>query len=308
MDFAIEVANLTKKYGDIVAIDNISFNVYYGEIFSYLGPNGSGKTTTVEILACIRKPTFGTAKVLGFSIDKEENEIKKRIGILPQEFAYFDLLTVKECIDSIGKIYGLKYDIKQILEVLDLWEYRNKKFKELSGGLKRRVGVAMSIVNDPDLLFLDEPTTGLDPMSRRDVWKYILNLKKLGKTIFLTTHYMEEAEKLSDRIGIIVKGKMIALDNVKDLIAKFGGNFKLIIYSNELIEEKIMKILKNYEYNFVKKENMIICNLPSKSEANLLASDLIKNDIENFEIKNPSVEDVFLNLAGYRISETGELA
>jgi ABC-2 type transport system ATP-binding protein len=308
MDFAIEVVNLTKKYGDIVAIDNISFNVYYGEIFSYLGPNGSGKTTTVEILACIRKPTFGTAKVLGFSIDKEENEIKKRIGILPQEFAYFDLLTVKECIDSIGKIYGLKYDIKQILEVLDLWEYRNKKFKELSGGLKRRVGVAMSIVNDPDLLFLDEPTTGLDPMSRRDVWKYILNLKKLGKTIFLTTHYMEEAEKLSDRIGIIVKGKIIALDNVKDLIAKFGGNFKLIIYSNELIEEKIMKILKNHEYNFVKKENMIICNLPSKSEANLLASDLIKNDIENFEIKNPSVEDVFLNLAGYRISETGELA
>jgi ABC-2 type transport system ATP-binding protein len=308
MDFAIEVANLTKKYGDIVAIDNISFNVYYGEIFSYLGPNGSGKTTTVEILACIRKPTFGTAKVLGFSIDKEENEIKKRIGILPQEFAYFDLLTVKECIDSIGKIYGLKYDIKQILEVLDLWEYRNKKFKELSGGLKRRVGVAMSIVNDPDLLFLDEPTTGLDPISRRDVWKYILNLKKLGKTIFLTTHYMEEAEKLSDRIGIIVKGKMIALDNVKDLIAKFGGNFKLIIYSNELIEEKIMKILKNHEYNFVKKENMIICNLPSKSEANLLASDLIKNDIENFEIKNPSIEDVFLNLAGYRISETGELA
>jgi ABC-2 type transport system ATP-binding protein len=308
MDFAIEVANLTKKYGDIVAIDNISFNVYYGEIFSYLGPNGSGKTTTVEILACIRKPTFGTAKVLGFSIDKEENEIKKRIGILPQEFAYFDLLTVKECIDSIGKIYGLKYDIKQILEVLDLWEYRNKKFKELSGGLKRRVGVAMSIVNDPDLLFLDEPTTGLDPMSRRDVWKYILNLKKLGKTIFLTTHYMEEAEKLSDRIGIIVKGKMIALDNAKDLIAKFGGNFKLIIYSNELIEEKIMKILKNHEYNFVKKENMIICNLPSKSEANLLASDLIKNDIENFEIKNPSIEDVFLNLAGYRISETGELA
>jgi ABC-2 type transport system ATP-binding protein len=308
MDFAIEVANLTKKYGDIVAIDNISFNVYYGEIFSYLGPNGSGKTTTVEILACIRKPTFGTAKVLGFSIDKEENEIKKRINILPQEFAYFDLLTVKECIDSIGKIYGLKYDIKQILEILDLWEYRNKKFKELSGGLKRRVGVAMSIVNDPDLLFLDEPTTGLDPMSRRDVWKYILNLKKLGKTIFLTTHYMEEAEKLSDRIGIIVKGKIIALDNVKDLIAKFGGNFKLIIYSNELIEEKIMKILKNHEYNFVKKENMIICNLPSKSEANLLASDLIKNDIENFEIKNPSVEDVFLNLAGYRISETGELA
>jgi len=308
MDFAIEVANLTKKYGDIVAIDNISFNVYYGEIFSYLGPNGSGKTTTVEILACIRKPTFGTAKVLGFSIDKEENEIKKRIGILPQEFAYFDLLTVKECIDSIGKIYGLKYDIKQILEVLDLWEYRNKKFKELSGGLKRKVGVAMSIVNDPDLLFLDEPTTGLDPMSRRDVWKYILNLKKLGKTIFLTTHYMEEAEKLSDRIGIIVKGKIIALDNVKDLIAKFGGNFKLIIYSNELIEEKIMKILKNHEYNFVKKENMIICNLPSKSEANLLASDLIKNDIENFEIKNPSIEDVFLNLAGYRISETGELA
>jgi ABC-2 type transport system ATP-binding protein len=119
---------------------------------------------------------------------------------------------------------------------------------------------------------------------------------------------MEEAEKLSDRIGIIVKGKMIALDNVKDLIAKFGGNFKLIIYSNELIEEKIMKILKNHEYNFVKKENMIICNLPSKSEANLLASDLIKNDIENFEIKNPSIEDVFLNLAGYRISETGELA
>lgn len=257
MDIIVEAISLTKRYNNVIAIDNISFNIYKGEIFSFLGPNGSGKTTTVEILACIRKPTSGTAKILGYSINKEVNEIKKRIGILPQEFTFFDLLTVKECVEFIGKIYGTKYDIKQILEIFRLEEYKNKKFRELSGGLKRRVGLAMSIVNDPDLLFLDEPTTGLDPESRRDVWKYILNLKKLGKTIFLTTHYMEEAEKLSDRIGIIIKGKLVVLDEVKNLINNYGGGFRLVIYLDKNIEENVVKILQDNNYKFDKKDNVL---------------------------------------------------
>jgi len=303
MDIVIEVNNLTKRYGNILAIDSISFNVFKGEVFSYLGPNGSGKTTTVEILSCIRKPTSGDAKILGYSILKDKEEIKKRIGILPQEFTTFDLLTVKENVELIAKIYKASVDIKNILELFGLYEYRNKKYKELSGGLKRRVGLAMSVVNDPDILFLDEPTTGIDPEGRRDVWNYIINLKKMGKTIFLTTHYMEEAERLSDRIGIILKGKIITLDYTKNIIEKYGGNYKILIKKDNFA----LDVIKNLNCKYEIKENLIICETKDKKETNLISYELLKNNIENFEVKEPNLEDAFLNLVGYRISEKGEL-
>jgi len=295
-DSVIEVKSLTKKYGNIIAIDRISFTVYRGEIFSLIGPNGSGKTTTVEILACIRTPTSGTAKVLGFDVLKEDREIKKRIGVLPQEFDAFDRLTVEENIRLIEKIYGVKADIRGLLEEFELWELRNRKYGELSGGQKRKVGICMALVNDPEIVYLDEPTTGLDPKAREDCWNALERLKKLGKTIFLTSHYMEEVERLCDRAAIIVRGKIIDIGEIRELVSKYGGGIKLIVKGSvELSADKIYR-----------SENKTIGIFKSREKALETIAELFKKGYE-FEIKEPSLEDVFLYLVGGRISEDGEL-
>src|SRR3989337_1117943 len=208
----VQVDSLVKQYEKLRAVDGISFEVYEGEVFAFLGPNGAGKTTTVEILECIRPLTSGTARVFGYDVTKHEDikEIKKRIGVLPQDFSALEKLSVKENIDLIGGMYEKKLDTMEVIKLLDLEDKVKEKFENLSGGLKQRVGVAAALVNDPPLVFLDEPTTGLDPKARREVWQVIENLKKLGKTVFLTTHYMEEAQLLADRIAIINCGKIPA--------------------------------------------------------------------------------------------------
>jgi ABC-2 type transport system ATP-binding protein len=209
----VEVNSLVKQYGQLRAVDGISFEVYEGEVFAFLGPNGAGKTTTVEILECIRPLTSGTARVFGYDVTRSEDvmEIKRRIGVLPQEFSALDKLTVKENIDLIGDMYEKHLDVVEVIKLLDLEDKTNERFENLSGGLKQRVGVAAALVSDPQLKFLDEHTTGLDPKERRDVWDVIENLKKLGKTVFLTTHYMEEAQMLADRVAIINKGKIAVI-------------------------------------------------------------------------------------------------
>ncbi|MEM3880872.1 MAG: ABC transporter ATP-binding protein [Candidatus Bathyarchaeia archaeon] len=221
----VEVDSLVKRYGQLIAVDHISFVVYEGEVFAFLGPNGAGKTTTVEILECLRPLTSGSARVLGYDVTRREDvkEIKKRIGVLPQDFSALDKLTVKENIALIGDMYDRHLDIAEVIELLDLKDKANVRFENLSGGLKQRVGVAAALVNDPQLIFLDEPTTGLDPKARRDVWAVIANLKRLGKTVFLTTHYMEEAQVLADRVAIINKGKIAAIGAPQELISQHGG-------------------------------------------------------------------------------------
>ncbi|MEM3673214.1 MAG: ABC transporter ATP-binding protein [Candidatus Bathyarchaeia archaeon] len=227
----IEVESLVKKYGNLRAVNDISFEVYEGEIFAFLGPNGAGKTTTVEILECIRPLTSGSAKVLGYDVTKREDvkEIKRRIGVLPQDFSCLEKLTVKENIDLIGGMYEKRLDSLEVIKLLDLEDKTNEKFENLSGGLKQRVGVAAALVNDSGFVFLDEPTTGLDPKARREVWEVIKNLKGLGKTVFLSTHYMEEAQVLADRIAIINKGKIVAMGSPQELISQYGGLKVLII-------------------------------------------------------------------------------
>jgi len=233
---AVEVFNLVKFYGKLKALDGISFDVNYGEIFALLGPNGAGKTTTLEILQGLKKATEGKAKVLGYSLDKKDlKDLLKRIGVLPQEFSCLDNLTVKENISFFAKLYDKHLNLEELLDFLDLKEKKDFLFKNLSGGLKRRVGLAISLVNDPELLFLDEPTTGLDPHIRREVWSLIKKLKERGKTTILTTHYMEEAESLADRIAIINQGKIIALGELKELLK---------IYKVENLEEVFLKALK----------------------------------------------------------------
>ncbi len=215
----IEVHALTKRYGDLTAVDRVTFSVFKGEVFAFLGPNGAGKTTTLEILQGLRRPTSGTASVLGFDVtsSKELGEIRKRIGVLPQEFSALDKLTVRENVALFASMYESSRDPDELIELLDLSDKADVRFDRLSGGLKQKVGIAASLVNDPEVVFLDEPTTGLDPRSRRAVWNVIDSLRKSGTTIVLTTHYMEEAERLADRIAIIHRGKISALGTASDL-------------------------------------------------------------------------------------------
>src|SRR5712692_9487315 len=230
-DKVLQVDKLSKKYGDNIAVNDISFNLTKGEVFAFLGPNGAGKTTTVEILECLRNPTGGQAWVLGYDVSKrtEQAEIRKRIGVLPQDCNAIDRLTVRENIDYFGAMFDHQLDADQLIELVDLKDKRDAQFKTLSGGLKQRVGLAVALVNDPVLVFLDEPTTGLDPRARRDVWYVVERLKKQGTTVFLTTHYMDEAEYLADTVSIIDHGQIIASGTPDQLIDTHGGKKTLII-------------------------------------------------------------------------------
>jgi ABC-2 type transport system ATP-binding protein len=299
----IEVESLTKKYGKIIAIDNVSFHVNKGEIFGYLGPNGSGKTTTVEILECLRKPDSGRARVLGYDL-KEANEIKKRIGVMPQNFAAFDLLTVEENVALVAKIYKRKKeDVKRVLDLLDLWEIRKRKYEDLSGGTQRRVGIAMALVNDPEVVFLDEPTVGLDPEIRRTVWQVIIKLKEVGKTVFLTTHYIEEAERLCDRVGIIVKGKIVAINSPRNLVNSL--NLKYVVRVKK--DPKVLSIIKD-EAEIIEENGYFSIKTDNRLIARKIAYELEMNGFEEIELKTPNLEDVFLKMIGAKITEAGELA
>ena len=191
---AIDVAHLTKRYGDLLAVDDVSFTVRMGELFAFVGPNGAGKTTTVEIIDTIRPPTSGTVRLLGMDVTKRKRDILPRIGVLPQGFTSFDRITVTETIRYYARLFSRpKTDVEGLIDLVNLEDKSAELFQNLSGGLKQRLGIAVALVNDPEVVFLDEPTTGLDPRARREVWGVLVGLKKRGKTIVLTTHYMEEA-------------------------------------------------------------------------------------------------------------------
>src|SRR5512146_97928 len=212
VEYAIEVENLTKRYGDLLAVNGISFNVKEGEVFAFLGPNGAGKTTTVEIIEMIRKPTSGKVRLLGMNVTKKKRAIVPRIGVLPQDFSSFDRITVRETMQYYSRLFSRAHaDIDGLIELVNLKDKAKEQYKNLSGGLKQRLGIAIALVNDPEVVFLDEPTTGLDPQARHEIWEVLVGLKKKGKTVFLTTHYMEEAELLADTVAIISRGKIIAM-------------------------------------------------------------------------------------------------
>jgi len=304
----VEVNSLIKQYGKLKAVDGISFEVNEGEVFAFLGPNGAGKTTTVEILECLRPRTGGSAKVFGYDVTKNADvkEIKKRIGVLPQDFSALEKLTVKENIDLIGDMYGQHLDVAKVIELLDLQDKTNERFENLSGGLKQRVGVAAALVNDPQLVFLDEPTTGLDPKARRDVWAVITNLRKLQKTVFLTTHYMEEAQALADRIAIIDKGKIVLIGSPQELISEHGGLKVLIIRKGE---KRVADILQEkYDNVTLDKSADVLVKVDDVNEMWQVMATLTEMKLnKEIEIQSPTIEDVFLKVVGGRITEEGEL-
>lgn len=214
----IKVNNLVKKYGDFIAVKGISFEVKEGEIFGLLGPNGAGKTTTLEIIETLREKTSGEVWVKGMNLDKEANEIKKIIGVQLQAAGYYPNLNLIQIIDLFGGLYNREVDAMALLDTVNLREKAKNKFKELSGGQKQRFSIATTLINEPAIIFLDEPTTGLDPQARRNLWELIKQVRDRGTTVVITTHYMDEAEVLCDRVAIVDSGTIIALNTPDELI------------------------------------------------------------------------------------------
>ena len=239
---AIEVSSLKKHYGQLRAVDDISFSVMPGEIFSLLGPNGAGKTTTVEILEGLRQRDSGEVKVLGMDPWRQGYGLHLKIGVIPQGFRFFDKSTPREAIKYYADLFNVKVDPDQILREVILDDSKNVIFENLSGGQKQKLGLALALVNSPELLFLDEPTTGLDPQARRNMWDVIRELKKQGRTILLTTHYLEEAQLLANKVAIMNKGKIIAAGSPLELIEKYGSGKRQVMVSDTL-EDVFVKLV-----------------------------------------------------------------
>jgi ABC-2 type transport system ATP-binding protein len=214
----ISVRNLVKSYGDFTAVKGISFDVYENEIFGLLGPNGAGKTTTLEIIETLREKTSGEILVDGFSVDKQANEIKQIIGVQLQAAGYYPNLNLVELMELFSGLYGVDVKPMDMLEKVNLQDKAKAKYKALSGGQKQRFSIATTLINAPKIIFLDEPTTGLDPQARRNLWDLIIDIRKNGTTVVLTTHYMDEAEQLCDRVAFVEHGEIIALDTPDQLI------------------------------------------------------------------------------------------
>lgn len=218
MKTIISVKDLVKNYGSFSAVKGISFDVYEGEIFGLLGPNGAGKSTTLEIMETLRDKTSGEVNICGYNLDKDPDNIKKLIGVQLQSSGYYPGLTLVELIHLFAGLYNQDVDPKALLKMVNLVDKANNKYKEMSGGQKQRFSIATTLINKPKIIFLDEPTTGLDPQARRSLWELIKSIRSQGTTVIITTHYMDEAEQLCDRIAIMDEGKIISLDSPDKMI------------------------------------------------------------------------------------------
>ena len=294
---AIKVEKLTKRYGNLLAVDDISFNVRQGELFALLGPNGAGKTTTVEIIDTIRTPTSGKVTLLGMDVTKKKHDIVPHIGVLPQGFSSFDRITVRETLQYYSRLFCcMNIDIDGLVELVDLKDKAKELYKNLSGGLKQRLGIAIALVNDPEVLFLDEPTTGLDPRARREVWKVLLGLKKKGKTVFLTTHYMEEAELLADTVAIISKGEIITMGSPEALIE---SNANYLVLTLKPVDEKAVEIVRKMNYEPVHDNHKDITVRVGHTDDVQKILNAIKDagyPLHSMDVRKPNLEEVFLKL------------
>jgi len=303
-EYAIEVEKLTKSYGDLVAVDDISFTVSKGEVFAMLGPNGAGKTTTVEIIDTIRAPSSGKVTLLGMDVTKNKHDIVHRIGVLPQGFSSFDRVTVRETLQYYSRLYNHRNtDIDGLIDLVNLKDKAKEQYKNLSGGLRQRLGIAITLVNDPEVVFLDEPTTGLDPLARHEVWEVLQGLKKKGKTVLLTTHYMEEAELLADRVAIISKGKIIALDSTAELIEKNTDFQVLTLHS---VDENVLEIIWKMGFEPVLDNNREIKTRVKYADDVQKILSAVKDAgalYIGLDVHKPNLEEVFLKLTGETLAD-----
>ncbi len=300
----IEVHNLTKRYGKLLAVNDISFSVRKGEVFALLGPNGAGKTTTVEIIDTIRRPTSGKVSLLGMDVTKKKLDIVPRIGVLPQGFSSFDRITVRETIQYYSRLFRNKdVDVDGLIELVKLTDKAQDQYKNLSGGLKQRLGIAIALVNDPEVVFLDEPTTGLDPRARREVWDVLLGQKEKGTTVLLTTHYIEEAELLADTVAIISKGKIIAIGSPGKLIE---SNANYLLLTLQSADEKALAVVRKMGFEPVPgPPRDIKVRVGHTDDVREILSGL-KDAGASFlslDVRKPNLEEVFLKLTGEALRE-----
>ncbi len=302
---SISVNNLFKAYEAIHAVDDISFDVRHGEVFGMLGPNGAGKTTTVEIIEGLRTSDKGTVTVLGMDVSKDVRTVKERIGVQPQTPALFPTLKVKEIFDFFGSLYSQSIPSSEAIEMVSLQESRNVLVKNLSGGQQQRLSVALAFINDPDIVFLDEPTTGLDPQARRSLWEVIERFRTTGKTIFLTTHYMEEAERLCDRVAVMDHGKIIALGTPQRMIDEHFKESAIQFRMTDYPGREAMSGLAGVT-NIAEEEDEIILyteNISATIPALLNFSASKSTELSDLSIRQATLEDVFLKLTGKRIRD-----
>jgi len=308
---SIIVENITKKFGKFTAVYGISFNVEEGELFGLLGPNGAGKTTTINILSTLLEPTSGKAKVAGFDVAEERDNVRKSIGVVFQEPALDSELTGEENLEFHAMMYGMSKEhrtdkIKEVLGMVELSDKAKVIVNNYSGGMKRRLEIARGLMHMPKVLFLDEPTLGLDAQTRRRIWDYIRQLKRIGVTIILTTHYMDEADSLCDRVGIIDKGRIVALDTPENLKNMLGGDAislevckECTKFVKDLEKEKWVKTVKKHDGTVTLTTDLGEKKIPEIFKI----AQKTNTDIESIRLNKPSLENVYLHFTGKTIRE-----
>ena len=317
---AIKVEDLVKTYpsGDgekVRALDGITFEVRRGEIVGILGPNGAGKTTTLEILEGLRKPDSGTALVLGFDVVAEPKKVKARIGVQLQQSSYFEELSLVEILRLLGSYYARSLEPYSLLEQVGLLDKAKARFSQLSGGQRQKFSLAAALVNDPELVFLDEPTTGLDPRARREVWDLITELRKdATRTVVITTHYMEEAERLADRVAIIDRGRIVAYDTPASLIGSVGGSYRASMVVRGLDRARLIEVVGSAQAS---SSNVSIrpipdgrgerlelaCRSPKEVARILDRIDAEGGSVAELLVRGTTLEDVFLSLTGRQLDD-----
>jgi ABC-2 type transport system ATP-binding protein len=305
----LEVKNLVKKYGDFTAVKGISFDIQEGEIFSLLGPNGAGKTTTISVLSTLYAPTSGDATIDGRSVSKEPMAVRNVIGLVPQELALYDDLSARENLCFWGRMYGLsgralRVRVAEVLEQIGLADRARERVKTYSGGMKRRVNIGVGLLHKPRLLFMDEPTVGIDPQSRRAILDSVKDLNKQGMTVLYTTHYMEEAQELSDRVGIIDHGELIALGTQAELTHQVGENDTLILHIDEGQDGSSLVDAVRSVGGVLRADvtDHAVAVIAPEAE-DVMAPVIIKANelgikIRSVDVREPNLEAVFLHLTG----------
>jgi ABC-2 type transport system ATP-binding protein len=296
----IRVRGLTKRYGDVEAVAGIDFEVAKGEVFGLLGPNGAGKTTTVEILEGLRQPDGGEVSVLGVDVTRNADALKPRIGVSLQTAALYPKLTVTELVDLFRSFYPRSRPTEEIIDALELGERRTARSEVLSGGQRQRLAVALSLVNDPELVFLDEPTTGLDPAARRSLWDIVRGLRAQGRSVLLTTHYMEEAEILCDRLAIMDHGRILEMGTVEQLVSKhFQERTVRFDRLDGLARDELAALPAVTSVKEDGSEVLLYTRDPGKTIGGLLdLADSRGLEPQNLAIRRATLEDVFLDLTG----------
>ncbi|HCP24237.1 MAG TPA: ABC transporter [Dehalococcoidia bacterium] len=315
MESAVQVNQLVKRFGPLTAVDGVTFGVKKGEVFGILGPNGAGKTTTLEIIESLQKPTEGTVSVLGLEVQTHATEIKARIGVQLQASAYYSYLSLKETLALLGSFYPNRVPPETLLDQVGLLDRASSRISELSGGQQQRFAVAASLVNSPELVILDEPTTGLDPQARRNLWGLIKEVNQRGVTVVMTTHYMDEAEHLCSRLAIMDHGRLLAVDTPPNLINQLEATYTVkLTMAKPMTMAQLralnggVEVIQSGEQDGQEpsNENTYLLRLTnSPSALQTILDEIAKADLglENLQITPVTLEDVFLDLTGAELRD-----